>query len=345
MTSLAASVGVNVDLHRLDLHFAHVRVCEPPALERLARSIERCGQLTACIAVTALNGDRFVLIDGYRRVAALRRLGRDTALIERWDCELAQALLQLLARDDARRFAAIEQALLLRELINHFALSQQVIARHCGRDVSWVCRRLQLLSALPDTLVEAVRIGTVSSWAATRVLAPLARANSAHAQHLLGAITAAPLSTRELQLWFTHYQSANRPTRERLVSHPHLFVQSLRTQAQDRADARLRAGPDGECLRTVARLETLITRLRRALPGGAALGTDLRRALARLHTALQGLQDDLRRYTDHDPGADPSQCPHPERPGPLAACDQPPAQALAQHGAADVACGTGAHQR
>jgi hypothetical protein len=28
------------------------------------------------------------LIDGYRRVAALRRLGRDRALVERWPCEV-----------------------------------------------------------------------------------------------------------------------------------------------------------------------------------------------------------------------------------------------------------------
>ena len=37
-------------------------------------------------------GERLVLIDGYRRVAALRRLGRDTARVEQWTCDLTDAL-------------------------------------------------------------------------------------------------------------------------------------------------------------------------------------------------------------------------------------------------------------
>lgn len=326
-----ARTDQDVDLHRLELRFAHVRRCEPPALERLARSLERCGQLTACIVVADAASAQWVLVDGYRRVAALRRLGRDTARIECWDCDLAQALVQLLARASARPFAAIEEALLLRELLNHFALSQHAIARRTGRDVSWVSRRLQLVSALPEALLEAIRTGILSTWAATRVLAPLARANSDHAQQLLGAITAAPLSTRELQRWFMQYQTANRPTRERLVSHPRLFLQALATRAEHTADARLRAGVEGECLHTVTQLEALIRRLRAGLPplGAETLTEPLRTALARLRTALPALQHELTRYTDHDPDADPRHGAYPDRPRPLPACDQPATEALA----------------
>jgi hypothetical protein len=43
-------------------------------------------------------GERLVLIDGHRRVAALRRLGRDTARVECWRCGLAEGLLGVLAR-------------------------------------------------------------------------------------------------------------------------------------------------------------------------------------------------------------------------------------------------------
>jgi transcriptional regulator with XRE-family HTH domain len=105
-------------------------------------------------------------------------------------------------------------------------LSQHEIAGRCGRDVSWVSRRLQLLSALPDAALVGVREGRLSSWAASRVVAPLARANAEHADRLLQALSGAPLSTRELRCWFEHYQGASRATRERLVSHPQLFVQA-----------------------------------------------------------------------------------------------------------------------
>ena len=118
-------------------------------------------------------GERLVLIDGYRRVAALRRLGRDTASVEQWACDLTDALLGLLARTQNRPFASIEEALLIRELMQGLGLSQHDLARRCGRDVSWVSRRLQLLSGLPDAALTAVRAGTLSSWAAGQIVVPL----------------------------------------------------------------------------------------------------------------------------------------------------------------------------
>ena len=79
-----------------------------------------------------------MLVDGYRRIAALRRLGRDTALIERWRCDVAQALINVLAH--GRAFAAIDEAMLLRELTDAVGLSQHV--RISGLDVlPWRRRR------------------------------------------------------------------------------------------------------------------------------------------------------------------------------------------------------------
>ena len=223
---------LDLDLHRLELRFAGARLVEPRAVEGIARSIERGGQIVPCIAVAdppvepGEGGGRLVLIDGYRRVAALRRLGRDTARVECWPCDLAEALLGLLARNQSRLFAAIEEALLLRELVHGLGLSQHEVARRSGRDASWVSRRLQLVLALPDAALVAVREGLLSNWAASRVVVPLARANAEHADRLLQALSGAPLSTRELRCWFEHYQGASRATRERLVSHPQLFVQA-----------------------------------------------------------------------------------------------------------------------
>jgi ParB-like chromosome segregation protein Spo0J len=256
---------LNVDLHLLELRFAGARLIELHAVERLARSIERDGQIVPCIVVGAAldssdakDSERLVLIDGYRRVAALRRLGRDRAFVERWPCDLAEAVMGMLARTQSRSFAAIEEALLLRELTQGLGVSQREIGRRCGRDDSWVNRRLQLLSALPESGLAAVCTGRLSTWAATRVIAPLARASTTHAEQLLAALKQAPLSTRELCRWFDHYQKARRAVRERMVKHPKLFVQALdESAAQDRTD-RLRGGPEGECEADMWRINELI---------------------------------------------------------------------------------------
>jgi ParB family transcriptional regulator, chromosome partitioning protein len=242
----------DIDLHCLELRYANARVLDARALARLTRSIDQCGQLVPCIVVA--DAAALVVLDGYRRIAALRRLGHDTAKVEQWSCDLAQGLLNVLTRANARAFLAIEEALLLRELVSALQLSQRELARRSGRDVSWVQRRLQLLVALPDPLLDALRAGHLSSWAASRILAPLARANADHAQRLLAAVQAAPLSTRELKRWFKHYQCAQQAVRERLVAHPRLFVDTLAAGDQHHADAQLQAGPEGQALSEVRRL-------------------------------------------------------------------------------------------
>lgn len=319
-----------VDLHQLQLRFATLRVPEPRAVERLAHSIERAGQLVPCVVVS--EGAGLVLLDGYRRVAALRRLARDRARVERWECGLGEALLGWMARSQARAMAPIEEALLLRELVQGRGLSQHEVASRCGRDVSWVSRRLQLLSGLPDALFGAVREGTLSTWAATRVMAPLARANSAHAQQLLAGLQREGLSTRELRQWFEHYQRSPRLVRERLVQSPRLFIEAVRASDEQRADAQLRAGPDGGCAREARQLLGFIERVRRqlaALAGTVGLDPALVSQLARLRAASEALRSDLGSYLDHDPHSDPRCGAHPAGPGPQSAGDQPPAAPVA----------------
>jgi len=295
---------IELDLHRLELRFADSRLLEPQAVARLAQSIERCGQIVPCIVVAAPDGrgggegcgaDGLVLIDGYRRVGALRRLGRDTVDVEQWGCDLTGALLRMLARRRDRAFASIEEALLLRALAGEYGLSQHEVARRSGRDVSWVSRRLQLLSGLPDAALAAVRGGQLSSWAANRVVAPLARANPEHAERLLAMLATTPLSTRELQCWFEHYQQTPRSAREHMVDRPRLFIDTLQANTARHAGARLRAGPEGECIGDLRCLEAVVARLRKRVATLRPLPAPLIAAAPRLRTAVDALTRELER--------------------------------------------------
>src|SRR5258705_14010988 len=69
---------LDVDLHLLNLRFASARLLEPLAVQRLARSIERDGQIVPCIVVgwpdssDAEGTERLVLIvAGWRRCVDL----------------------------------------------------------------------------------------------------------------------------------------------------------------------------------------------------------------------------------------------------------------------------------
>jgi ParB family chromosome partitioning protein len=330
-----SATHLEVDLHLLDLRFADARLVNPWAVERLACSIARDGQLVPCIAVGASPGasttecERLVLVDGYRRVAALRRLGRDRAAVECWRCDLAEGLLGVLARGQNRSFAAIEEALLLRELTQGLGLSQREVARRCGRDDSWVNRRLQLISSLPEEALAAVRAGRLSAWAATRVIAVLARASTAHAERMLAALAEAPLSTRELRQWFDHYQKARRTVRERMVANPHLFMQALKERAEERLGEQVRAGPEGQCETDLWRINELLCRVRKRLPALCPLSAELANALSCAQANFAGLQDDIKRYTQDDPDRDPQWRAAVEGARAEPQGDQPAAQAIA----------------
>ena len=320
---------MELELHRLELRFAATRIVDASAVQRLANSIQECGQLVECVAAGDPEDARLVLIDGYRRVAALARLGRDTAQVQCWSCPVDQALTQMLARSGSRQFTPIEEALLLRELIDAHGLKRRDAAHQCARDVSWVQRRLMLLSALPQALLEAVRSARVSSWAATRVFAPLARANSDHANRLLTSLDAHMLSTRELRTWFDHYQGAQREQRERMVEHPRLFINSLNERALDRDAQQLREGPEREVVGDLGHLRALLERVRRRLERlSTPVATPIARACARVHAALPEVANELGRLCD-DADRDPQRRAHAAAAGHGAARDQQTAGAVA----------------
>ena len=249
---------LDLDLHRLDLRFAASRLAEPHAVARLAESIERCGQIVPCIVVAIPGGegggaDALVLIDGYRRVAALRRLGRDTAGVEQWSCDLTQARCWACWHAHDRPFASIEQALLLRALMAD--QSCRSTTWRDGAGATWLgsagaCNAVGVAGCGAGGGARWQTVG----WAANRVVVPLARANAEHAERLLVALVQTPLTTRELRRWFERYQQAPRGVRERMVSQPRLFIDTLHANEARHAGERLRDGPEANALAIFAAL-------------------------------------------------------------------------------------------
>jgi hypothetical protein len=205
-----------------------------------------------------------VLIDGYQRLDALRKIGKDRIWADVWVHSVDEALLLCLARGSERGLEAIEEAALLHNLSDRFSLRE--LAQRVGRDVSWVSRRLTLFKALPEELLEAVRCGKLSVWAATRIMAPLARANSDHAHTLLTELEKTPLSTRELERLFSQYQKSREAQRERLVANPGLFVQARDERKRAAEDKQLAEGPEGAWRKDLGIVEQILKRLTRLAP-------------------------------------------------------------------------------
>jgi len=70
---------MQLEFHQLDRRWEHLRVRHPARQRRLLASLADAGQQTPIVVVAAEGqADRYVVIDGYKRIAALEQLGRDT---------------------------------------------------------------------------------------------------------------------------------------------------------------------------------------------------------------------------------------------------------------------------
>jgi ParB family transcriptional regulator, chromosome partitioning protein len=296
---------LHLDLHALIPRFAPLRLHDPARLGRLKASIERQGQLVPVVAVPEAGKEgHWVLIDGYRRREALQSLGQDLIWVDAWERSVDEALLACLARTPDRPWEAIEEAALIEELARRHPL--QAIAAQLGRDVSWVSRRLSLIKSLPEDLLEQVRQGRISLWAASRILVPLARANSAHARTLLEKLEQEPLSTRELKRLYEHYEQAPRAQRQRLVENPGLFLKAVQSRQEEAADKRLAAGPEGAWYHDLRVVSAILSRLSGQVPTlfaptqDAAERERLAQAFAPTKTQFQRLEQALAEVPGRD---------------------------------------------
>jgi len=294
-----------IEIAQLQLRYAHTRIDWPQRVLALAHSIERFGQILPVIVLRE-GVNSFVLIDGYLRVKALKRCLHDTVMAEIWEGKEEEALVEILARAHSRKWDLLEEAALLKELHDQHHLSQSRIASMVGRKQSWVSGRLALYSALSEDLLESIRRGSISTWAASRVIAPIARAIPEHAKTLSENLSKASLSTRELTLLFHHYQKANRKQRENIVCEPSLFLKALHARQQAAEAKSLKEGPEGKWLRDLRVIAHMLRGLlseapKLFYPGQSNL--DRRILLTAFEEGKEQftkLETQIRRYDGHD---------------------------------------------
>jgi ParB family chromosome partitioning protein len=248
-----------IDVSSLALRYAHTRIARPKALNMIINSMDRYGQITP--AIVAQEGDLIILIDGYLRVEALKRLGRDTIIAEICHEGELKALFRLLSRSGERQWEAVEQAWIILDIKTRFEHSLSQVARSIGHDLSWVSRRVSLIEGLSEDILKAVCQGHVSTWAATRVLVPLARANPSHAEKLTAHLLDTPMSSRDLSAFLKHYESSNKQTRDRMISDPDLFVKAHKSRDDKNLAVALGQGPEGQWIKDFRIVASMLRRL------------------------------------------------------------------------------------
>lgn len=212
-----------LDLHLLDLRYRDLRAVDPARQARLVAAITAEGQRTPVLVVPAAAG-RFILIDGFARVGAVKTLGRDT--VEAVVLELGEADALVLGHrlETARRRTALEEGWLLSTLVEVHGMRARELSVAFGKTPSWVSRRLALVRALPATVQDAVRAGRICVHAAEKCLVPLARANAAQCARLVERLGDARPTVRQLGRLYAAWKAADPEGRSRIAENPLLYL-------------------------------------------------------------------------------------------------------------------------
>ena len=330
---------MDLEFHQLELRYEHLRVRRPDRERRLLASLAASGQQVPIVVVPVQGQpDRYLVIDGYKHVSALRRLGRDTVRATVWQMTEADALLLDRSIRASGGETALEEGWLLAELEERFGYSLDELARRFDRSTSWVSRRLALVELLPDSIQQQVRAGELSAHVAMKFLVPVARANPDDCRRMAESFAAHRFNTREAGELYAAWRDASPGMRTRILEQPRLFLKARReTEKQEGS-----ASPTTELLRDLEMVRAIANRAGRRWPRAAPLMDSA--ALDDARHRLEHAMDDLNRLAwrikreeehveqeseDGDPGA--------ARPGSEEAGDCADPRGLAPDGAPGLA--------
>src|SRR6266550_5906547 len=279
---------MKLEFHQLDRRWEHLRVRHPQRQRRLLASLAEAGQQTPIVVVAAEDqADRYVVIDGYKRIAALEQLGRDTVEAVVWPMSEAAAVLLDRSLRLSEQETALEVGWLLAELGQRFGYGLDELARRFDRSVSWVSRRLALAEVLPEAIQQQVREGKILAQVAMKFLVPVARQSLEDCQRMAAIFAEHHCETRQASQLYAAWRKGAPAIRQRILDDPELFFKTQR-QAQEKAPA----GAGAELLRDLEMVVAIVNRAQRRLAGAAEL--DHQQSKAARHQ-IERIQNQLRR--------------------------------------------------
>jgi ParB/RepB/Spo0J family partition protein len=220
---------MQLEFHQLERRWEHLRVRHPARQRRLLASLAESGQQMP-IVVVAVEGqaNRYVVIDGYKRIAALEQLGRDTVEAVVWPMSEAEAVLLDRSLRWSEPETALEVGWLLAELEQRFGYGLDELARRFDRSVSWVSRRLALAEVLPTAIQQQVREGKVSAQVAMKFLVPVARQSLEDCQRMAAIFAQHHCAACEAGQLYAAWRKGSRVVRARILAEPELFLKTQR---------------------------------------------------------------------------------------------------------------------
>ena len=281
---------MDLEFHQLDRRYEGLRRMRPERERSLLASLAERGQQVPIVVVALERPQRYLVIDGFKRLRCLALLGRDTVRATLWDLQEGEALLLDRSQRSSEGLTELEQGWLLVALREQ-GWSQEELAKRWDKSASWVSRRLALVQELPEEIQEHVRQGALPAHAAMRHLVPLARRHREDCLRLASAIAGSQLTSREVGELCAAWLRSSCEVRERLLEDPRLF---LRARQRRREPAPVPMAL--ELLRDIDRMTQTLRQLRQRLAQTQLTPNELdqlHRASLQAHAELDTFDEEI----------------------------------------------------
>ncbi len=214
---------------------------------QVEKSMRVHGQLQAVVARVHAGGIQ--LIDGFKRLYAAEDLMMETLQCQLLEIDLSQAKVLLLSYNRPHQsMEVLEEALVLKDLLETHEMDQRRLAKLTGYSRSWVSRRLSLVDKMNEEVRTEIRMGTLTSSHA-RALIRLPRGNQGEVARV---ITSYHLTSRQSDALADAFLKAKDEDGQRdILAHPEKMIERIVPDSGEEIyDTRL-SGYGNELMRSI----------------------------------------------------------------------------------------------
>ena len=192
-------------LNQVSLTLERLHRPNSKCIEKMEQSLKSQCQISP-IAVYQSNNE-YLLIDGFKRYRAAKSLGWKSLSAVDIQTNEYQAKAMVYLINQSSNFSMIQEAVLIKELVDQDGLTQKEAGILFGRHKSWISRRLDMIRHLQSEVVESLLMELIPPG----VGPTLARIAPCNQGDIVAAIQKAQLTAGEINLLVDLYCKTSDP--------------------------------------------------------------------------------------------------------------------------------------
>ena len=200
-----------IAMDQVDLRFLSLRSPRAVCISNMARSMKKQAQLTP-VVVTG-EEQPYILIDGFKRYFAAQSLGLKSLKANFIHVDLTQAKIMMYLMNRKEGLSYLQEAMLVRELVEEDGLKQTEVARMMDHHKSWVNRRLMTIQRLRPEILEDLRLDLIPAGSA----GALSRVALCNQGDFSAAIQNHSLTLKEIRILTDVFCKTRQPEKRRFL--------------------------------------------------------------------------------------------------------------------------------